>query len=194
MKNRETLNARGSVNDHVPFIQARQGFPTPQQPQPQSQSLLQGLNNSRINEAMKTQHTSLKKGGLIPKKQSGGDSASATAQVGVAKCGTKVKNRIKKSQDGAKLNPKGFEKSKGNPNLKGMNNAAVDSIQRYNNRPGGAAASESGSDKRTAKETLKDLRTGKSKMPAKEKGGKVKDRISEKKKQFPWSSQNKTKK
>ena len=108
----------------------------------------------------------------IVKKQAGGDSTSASSQVGVAKCGGKVKDRIKKAQDGAALkNPKGFDKSKGNPYLKGMNNAAVDSVQRYNNRPGGAAASESGSDKRTAKETLNDLRTGKSKLPKKAKGG-----------------------
>jgi len=43
-----------------------------------------------------------KKGGLISKKQAGGDSTSASSQVGVAKCGGKVKDRIKKAQDGGK--------------------------------------------------------------------------------------------
>ncbi len=69
MQNRDVINARGSVDDHVPFVEARQGF---------------------------------KKGGLISKKQAGGDSTSASSQVGVAKCGGKVKDRIKKAQDGGK--------------------------------------------------------------------------------------------
>lgn len=98
-------------------------------------------------------------------------------------------DRIKSAQKRIKYDPKkpqtkfnyegiGSKKSnERNEHLDGMKKSAIDSLQTYNR-----ANAHEDDDPRNAKQLLKDLRTGKSKMPKEEEGGKVEDRISKGKK------------
>ncbi len=75
MQNRETLKARGSVDDHVPFIKARQGFSRPT------------TESSQITGT--AAQAFYKKGGNIQKKQEGVPSEA---------CGGKVKKKLIKKK------------------------------------------------------------------------------------------------
>lgn len=121
--------------------------------------------------------TIFKKGGLVKKKQAGGSSESSSSQLGVARKGAKIKptDRIKKAQAGSKLkyNPNkpyskiNYDGNAYNKDLEGMKKTSIDSLQTYNR------SNTNESDSRNAKQLLSDLRSGKSKMPKKETGGKA---------------------
>lgn len=133
----------------------------------------------------------MKKGGKAKKCSCGCDLITIKEDGGklTSKCscnckGGKMKKHqegglIQKSQKGStiKYDPKKpYSKTNYdggyNKELEGLKGSAIDSLQRYNNLPNKAQASESGTDKRKAKEILKDLRSGKSQLKAK--GGIVK--------------------
>lgn len=139
----------------------------------------------RIGPKKEAVKPALKKGGLV-KKQSGGD--INTPNPSVAKCGGKVKNRIKKGEVGTKLT-KVVAKVPLKTPAKTVPTAS-DTISKYNrmhiNSDGFGPQNNKGKELTTKKEILNTARTewkGKKVNVTKEKcGGKVKQRIQSKNK------------
>lgn len=137
-------------------------------------AMKKGKTIDRIGPKKEAVKPALKKGGLV-KKQSGGD--INTPNPSVAKCGGKVKNRIKKGQVGTKFSKPGEKPT------------AADTISKYNrmhiNSDGFGPQNNQGKELKTKKEILNTARKewkGKKVDVTKEKcGGKVKQRIQSKK-------------
>lgn len=106
LKNKKRLERVGNPNDNAPFIEARQGFPTPEsayvnqnsQQNNDSKSLLQQLNENRITEAMKTPHSYLQKGGKVNGKTAPNDNDENVIPT--------------KNEGGTDMNPKFWKKDK----------------------------------------------------------------------------------